>query len=236
MRYLPAATGVETRRVFITLLVETAKFTGICRSHSGAHAHGGESVCPRSRRTANPKPYGSRVSYQPPGNREFVSVRIAKTLHLIPQNRPSGHPALLRPEDSHTDAVREYANERKLEERAGVFSVVRSTYLQRRDGRFRLRRLRSRQEQRGSTIHTRPRTCSARPLIDGTAVPQFKNRPGRNAPRSLPGTQTYRRDGFEIHGESIRHPGAASSGCIILPPDIRRRLAASSDRSLTVAP
>ena len=40
----------------------------------------------------------------------------------------------------------------------------------------------------------------------------------------LPGTQTYQRSNLEIHGDSSRHPGAASTGCIILPPEIRRRL------------
>lgn len=39
---------------------------------------------------------------------------------------------------------------------------------------------------------------------------------GRATMRLTPqaGTDTYGRSGFEIHGDSINHPGAASHGCI----------------------
>ncbi|MEX3954582.1 tlde1 domain-containing protein [Trinickia sp. EG282A] len=48
------------------------------------------------------------------------------------------------------------------------------------------------------------------------------------------GTNTFGRDAFYIHGDSIRRPGTASEGCIILGPDIRARIWASGDRALQV--
>lgn len=39
---------------------------------------------------------------------------------------------------------------------------------------------------------------------------------------------------FRIHGDSIRAPGTASRGCIILPRVIRERIWASRDRDLVV--
>ena len=42
------------------------------------------------------------------------------------------------------------------------------------------------------------------------------------------------RSGFLIHGDSLAHPGCASEGCIILPHDVRERIAASADNQLTV--
>jgi len=49
-----------------------------------------------------------------------------------------------------------------------------------------------------------------------------------------PGTQTFGRSAFRIHGDSIRNPGTASHGCIILPRQVRDRIWASNDRDLTV--
>ena len=48
-----------------------------------------------------------------------------------------------------------------------------------------------------------------------------------------PGTQTYGRRDLEIHGDSISHPGQGSTGCIILPPEVRRQLPNST---ITVVP
>src|SRR5436305_15310341 len=48
------------------------------------------------------------------------------------------------------------------------------------------------------------------------------------------GTNTFGRDGFLIHGDSIANPGAASHGCIILPRTIRDEIAASGDHQLQV--
>ena len=48
------------------------------------------------------------------------------------------------------------------------------------------------------------------------------------------GTNTYGRDLFRVHGDSIAHPGQASEGCVILPPNVRQQMSASPDRTLTV--
>jgi hypothetical protein len=49
-----------------------------------------------------------------------------------------------------------------------------------------------------------------------------------------PGTETFGRDGFLIHGDSAKNPGAASEGCIILPRPARERVWNSGDRDLEV--
>lgn len=48
----------------------------------------------------------------------------------------------------------------------------------------------------------------------------------------LPDTETFGRSLFRIHGDNVQHD--ASHGCIILGPAIRRKIAASPDRSLVV--
>lgn len=50
----------------------------------------------------------------------------------------------------------------------------------------------------------------------------------------LPGTDTFGRSGFLIHGDSISHPGEASRGCIIAPHLLRLAMNASQDRILEV--
>lgn len=50
----------------------------------------------------------------------------------------------------------------------------------------------------------------------------------------LPGTETFGRGGFLIHGDSASHPGLASHGCIILPRPVRLRIAESEDREMEV--
>lgn len=42
------------------------------------------------------------------------------------------------------------------------------------------------------------------------------------------------RSGFLIHGDSVKAPGTASEGCIILPRDIRGKIHKSGDRGLEV--
>jgi len=49
-----------------------------------------------------------------------------------------------------------------------------------------------------------------------------------------PGTQVFGRSAFRIHGDSIRSPGTASHGCIILPRPVRHRIWTSGDRDLEV--
>jgi hypothetical protein len=46
----------------------------------------------------------------------------------------------------------------------------------------------------------------------------------------------YGRDLFRIHGDSKKHPGAASNGCIIVGRDTRNTIAGSSGSTLTVVP
>lgn len=48
------------------------------------------------------------------------------------------------------------------------------------------------------------------------------------------GTDTKGRSAFRIHGDSIKSPGNASKGCIILPRRIREQMWGSGDKALTV--
>lgn len=50
----------------------------------------------------------------------------------------------------------------------------------------------------------------------------------------LPGTVTYRRSGFMIHGDSTAHPGAASDGCVIVNIVTRRCIWESGDHTIAV--
>jgi len=53
---------------------------------------------------------------------------------------------------------------------------------------------------------------------------------------ALPGTETFGRSGFLIHGDSLRRPGTASHGCIILPRAVRIEIANSGLTELEVVP
>jgi hypothetical protein len=46
--------------------------------------------------------------------------------------------------------------------------------------------------------------------------------------------QMFGRGDFRIHGDSIKTPGSASHGCIIMPRNVRDRIVASSDKILEV--
>jgi len=48
------------------------------------------------------------------------------------------------------------------------------------------------------------------------------------------GHDAHGRSGFLIHGDSTKHPGQASEGCIILSPAIRQKIADSGIRKLRV--
>lgn len=48
------------------------------------------------------------------------------------------------------------------------------------------------------------------------------------------GNHMYGRDAFRIHGDSMRDPGNASEGCIIVGPNVRREIISSIDRELVV--
>jgi hypothetical protein len=47
-------------------------------------------------------------------------------------------------------------------------------------------------------------------------------------------TEMYRRSGFLIHGDSIKNPGTASKGCIILPKAVRQQIWRSGDHEIRV--
>lgn len=49
-----------------------------------------------------------------------------------------------------------------------------------------------------------------------------------------PGNRMFGRGDFRIHGDSIKAPGTASDGCIILPRNLREKIWASGERQLTV--
>lgn len=49
-----------------------------------------------------------------------------------------------------------------------------------------------------------------------------------------PSNEMFGRDNFMIHGDSIKHPGEASKGCIVLPLDIRKKIWQSGDHKIEV--
>ncbi|WP_375393076.1 tlde1 domain-containing protein [uncultured Sphingomonas sp.] len=49
-----------------------------------------------------------------------------------------------------------------------------------------------------------------------------------------PGTNTFGRGDFRIHGDSIAHPGAASHGCIILARAVREQIWTSGEREFEI--
>lgn len=49
-----------------------------------------------------------------------------------------------------------------------------------------------------------------------------------------PGTETFGRSEFRVHGDSVAHPGTASHGCIVLPRAVRDAIWRSRDRALEV--
>lgn len=49
-----------------------------------------------------------------------------------------------------------------------------------------------------------------------------------------PGTQTFGRSGFLMHGDSIQHAGSASHGCVIMSRLVRSIVSDSPDNDLSV--
>lgn len=49
-----------------------------------------------------------------------------------------------------------------------------------------------------------------------------------------PGTNTFGRSNFRIHGDSIAQPGTASEGCIIMSLSTRQMIIGSGDHELEV--
>jgi hypothetical protein len=82
---------------------------------------------------------------------------------------------------------------------------------------------------------------SVGPIPEGNYTigsPHHSNHVGNYAMPLTPdlGTQTFGRDAFFMHGDSTRHPGLASTGCIIMDRIIRERVWSSGDRQLRVVP
>jgi hypothetical protein len=51
-----------------------------------------------------------------------------------------------------------------------------------------------------------------------------------------PKNEMYGRSEFKMHGDSIKNPGFASKGCIVLPLVAREMIGESNDHSLQVVP
>lgn len=51
---------------------------------------------------------------------------------------------------------------------------------------------------------------------------------------AMPGTPTYDRIEFRIHGDSITNPGYASKGCIVMPESTRLAIIQSKETLLSV--
>lgn len=49
-----------------------------------------------------------------------------------------------------------------------------------------------------------------------------------------PSNEMFGRSGFLMHGDSLEHPGCASEGCIIMPPEVRHTVYSSGDLQLKV--
>ena len=65
--------------------------------------------------------------------------------------------------------------------------------------------------------------------------PQDTEHRGPCVMRLIPdGEAPYGRSGFEIHGDSIKAPGSASTGCIILPRVVREQIGQGTDNILEV--
>ena len=65
--------------------------------------------------------------------------------------------------------------------------------------------------------------------------PRYSSKTG---PYALPlypvGHSAHGRKHFQIHGDSRRSPGTASSGCIILPRDVREKIWSSGSHTVEV--
>lgn len=49
-----------------------------------------------------------------------------------------------------------------------------------------------------------------------------------------PGTETFNRDGFHLHGDSLKAPGQGSHGCVVESRPYRMRIGESGDEDLEV--
>lgn len=51
-----------------------------------------------------------------------------------------------------------------------------------------------------------------------------------------PGTNTFGRNAFQIHGDNAQGNQSASEGCIVTGPGVRNKIAGSGDNTLVVVP
>jgi Protein of unknown function (DUF2778) len=72
--------------------------------------------------------------------------------------------------------------------------------------------------------------------IEGPPINTAKHGPFVLTLTPSPGTDTLNRSGFLIHGDSIKAPGTASEGCIIMAQTVREQIWDSGDRDLEVVP
>ena len=70
--------------------------------------------------------------------------------------------------------------------------------------------------------------------IVGPPVNTVKHGPYVLSLKPSPGTPTYGREGFLLHGDSKESPGCASQGCIIMSRAAREQVWRSHDRDLNV--
>lgn len=77
------------------------------------------------------------------------------------------------------------------------------------------------------------------PIPEGEYTIESPRNSARVGPYAMPltpqyGTNTFGRDAFYIHGDSVSSPGSASSGCVILNRAVREQIWSSGDRTLKV--
>lgn len=77
------------------------------------------------------------------------------------------------------------------------------------------------------------------PLPKGAYIILSPHDSGNTGPFTMslmpdPSNKMYGRGGFAIHGDSIKEPGTASNGCIIMPRRVREQIWKSNDKYLEV--
>ncbi|QXE07145.1 DUF2778 domain-containing protein [Paraburkholderia sprentiae WSM5005] len=92
----------------------------------------------------------------------------------------------------------------------------------------------------GKNKHSMQTVRSVGPIPKGSYTIGSPRHSARVGPFAMPltphpETQTFGRDAFFIHGDSKRHPGSASNGCIVISERaVRERVWSSGDHRLLV--
>ena len=73
-------------------------------------------------------------------------------------------------------------------------------------------------------------------FIEGPPVNTAQHGPYVLTLTPAPGTNTFGRSGFLMHGDSVNAPGTASKGCIIMARTAREQVWESGDTDLSVVP